>query len=175
MRKCRLATGHLVPSWTRTSKTLRALFVNDRVEIRANTTVNALDMPMARTRRGVLLGLCCCVALLAGFIKSATAQAIVDPAKVYEIVYGATLDPKTGLGNVSLTLKQPRRLVRSIEFVMPKDRYLNIQPASQIKLTGIVSPGVHRRRVVCYSLILSSATKDQMALRILVLRTPGAC
>ena len=72
--------------------------MNDRVEIRANTTVDALDMPMARTRRGVLLGLCCCVALLTGFIKSATAQDIVDPAKVYEIVYGATLDPKTGLG-----------------------------------------------------------------------------
>lgn len=91
---------------------------------------------MVRIRRGVLLGICCCVALLTGFIKSATAQDVVDPTKVYEIVYGATLDPKTGLANVSLTLKQPRRLVRSIEFVMPGDRYKNIQPTSRIDVNG---------------------------------------
>jgi hypothetical protein len=91
---------------------------------------------MAQMRRGVLRGVCCCIALLTGFIASTSAQDSVDPAKVYEIVYGATLDPKTGLANVSLTLKQPRRLVRSIEFVMPSDRYLNIRPTSRIEVKG---------------------------------------
>jgi hypothetical protein len=73
---------------------------------------------------------------LTGFVAPANAQDGVDPAKIYEIVYGATLDPKTGLANVSLTLKQPRRLVRSIEFVMPSDRYLNIRPTSRIEVKG---------------------------------------
>jgi hypothetical protein len=73
---------------------------------------------------------------LAGFTASANAQEDVDPTSVYRVVYGATLDPKTGLANVSVTIKQPRRLVRSLEFVMPSKRYLNIRATSDIEVDG---------------------------------------
>jgi hypothetical protein len=109
------------------------LFVNDQDEI---PTKDAIEAPVASIRRGVLFGICCCVALLTGFIKSATAAEDVDPTKVYQIVYGATLDPKSGLANVTVTIKQSRRLVRSLEFVMPSGRYLNIRAASGIEIDG---------------------------------------
>ncbi len=73
---------------------------------------------------------------LTGFVACANAKEDVDPTKVYQIVYGATLDPKTGLANVSVTIKQPRRLVRSLEFVMPSKRYLNIRAESGIEVDG---------------------------------------
>ncbi len=38
---------------------------------------------------------------------------------------------------MSVTIKQPRRLVRSIEFVMPSERYLNIRAhESRIEVDG---------------------------------------
>jgi hypothetical protein len=89
--------------------------------------------------RGVarrLLRALCGVALMLGAAACSNAENAADPAKVYRLVYGATLDPKTGLASVTLTLKQPRRLVRSIEFVMPPARYLNIQPAEAIEVKG---------------------------------------
>ncbi len=74
--------------------------------------------------------------MLTGYSVAARSQDAVDATKVYEIVYGAELDPKTGLAHVTLTLSQPRRLVRSIEFVMPGDRYRNVQPTSRIAVNG---------------------------------------
>ena len=60
----------------------------------------------------------------------------VDADKVYKVAYHATLDPKTGMANASITIDQPRRLVRSIELVMPSERYTNIGPASQVEING---------------------------------------
>jgi predicted metalloprotease with PDZ domain len=86
--------------------------------------------------RKPLHGLSWCVLFLSGFIACAPAAEDVDPTKVYQIVYGATLDPKTGLANVSVTIEQPRRLVRSLELVMPSKRYLNIRATSDIEVDG---------------------------------------
>ncbi len=104
--------------------------------IPSRTALDAAATLIPRRGLHTLLGVCCCIALLMGFTASAMAQKSVDPAKVYNIVYGATLDPKTGLANVTLTLEQPRRLVRSIEFVMPSGRYKNIRPTSRIEVKG---------------------------------------
>jgi len=73
---------------------------------------------------------------LTGTVACAAGQDGADPTKEYRIVYGATLDPKTGLANVSVTIKQTRRLVRSLEFVMPDKRYLNIRAESGIEVDG---------------------------------------
>jgi hypothetical protein len=91
---------------------------------------------VVRNRRPVWICVYCILALLVAPNALAVAQAAADPAKVYEITYGATLDPKTGLAHATLTLKQPRRLMRRIELVMPGNRYKNIQPASQIEVKG---------------------------------------
>jgi len=110
--------------------------VNDRKRIRLTRVLETPATVLARRGLHILLGVCCCVALLAGRIAPAAAQNDVDPAKVYQLVYGATLDPKARVAHATLTLKQPRRLVRSIEFVMPSDRYLNIRPTSRIEVKG---------------------------------------
>ncbi len=100
------------------------------------TAVTPATGTLVRCRSRILLGIGCCLALLLGASAAPRAQNAVDPAKVYQMVYGATLDPKTGLANVTLTLDQPRRLVRSIEFVMPSERYKNIRPTSRIEVNG---------------------------------------
>jgi predicted metalloprotease with PDZ domain len=77
-----------------------------------------------------------CAALLAGICATTSAMGAVDADKVYKVAYRATLDPKTGLANASITIDQPRRLVRSVELVMPSERYTNIGPASQVEING---------------------------------------
>jgi predicted metalloprotease with PDZ domain len=55
---------------------------------------------------------------------------------VYKVDFRATLDPDTGLANASITIDQPRPLVRGIELTMPPEQYKNIRPASQIETNG---------------------------------------
>lgn len=107
----------------------------DRREIRLARVETCIPV-VARRRLPLWYGVWCCVALLVGYTTAAAAQQKADPAKVYQVIYGATLDPKSGLANVTLTLKQPRRLVRSIEFFMPRDRYQNIQSTADIEVKG---------------------------------------
>ena len=90
--------------------------------------------PSERIRR--LPGIYCGLAILIGFMLSISVEAKADASKVYQIVYEATLDPKTRRAHVSLTLTQPRQLVRSVSLFMPKNRYLNVGPATQIETSG---------------------------------------
>lgn len=85
--------------------------------------------PVARVFAGLLF----CAALLAGLCATVSAA---DSSKVYQVVYRATLDPKSGLANASLSIDQPRRLVRSIELDMPRERYRNIRPDSEVDING---------------------------------------
>lgn len=110
--------------------------VNDQGESQLTGAVTAAETVVARYRRRIRLRVYCILALLVAPGALAVAQAAPDPAKVYQITYGATLDPKSGLAHATLTLKQPRRLVRSIALVMPSDRYRNIQPASRVEVKG---------------------------------------
>ncbi|MDE0930563.1 MAG: hypothetical protein OSA77_07740 [Halioglobus sp.] len=91
---------------------------------------------VVRKRLRILCGAFICATLLTAYASSATARNDADATKVYQMLYSATLDPKTGQAHASVTLKQHRQLVRSIEFVMPKDRYLNIRPISRIEING---------------------------------------
>jgi predicted metalloprotease with PDZ domain len=83
-----------------------------------------------------LAGVCCCIAILIGTVNNAWADSDVDPAKVYQLVYEATLDPGTGHAHVSMSLTQHRQLVRSVSLLMPEDRYLNVRPTSQFERSG---------------------------------------
>ncbi|MGY8860329.1 MAG: hypothetical protein ACKVHM_09530, partial [Pseudomonadales bacterium] len=91
---------------------------------------------IVRKQLRTLFGAFICATILTGYASSATAKNDADATKVYQMVYSATLDPKTGQAHASVILKQHRQLVRSIEFVMPKDRYLNIRPISRIEING---------------------------------------
>lgn len=77
-----------------------------------------------------------CAAFIIALPDAALAKDTADPAKVYKVIYRATLDPETGQAHASVTIDQPRRLVRSIELVMPRDRYLNIRPTSEVEING---------------------------------------
>jgi predicted metalloprotease with PDZ domain len=110
--------------------------VSEQASIRVDISAYAMNASTISLRRKLLRGACGCVLFLAGFIASATAAEDVDPTKVYKIVYGATLDPKTGLANVTVTIEQPRSLLRSLELVMPSKRYLNIRASSDIEVDG---------------------------------------
>jgi hypothetical protein len=73
-------------------------------------------------------------ALLTGC--AAFAQEADDNDKLYQMIFQATLDPKSGQAQVTMTLEQPRRLVRSIRLHMPSKTYLNIRPKSRIEVDG---------------------------------------
>lgn len=90
-----------------------------------------LMKPSERIRR--LPSIYCSLVILFGFILSIGAKADVDTSTAYQIAYEATLDPETRRAHVSLTITQPRQLVRSVSLFMPEDRYLNVGPAAQIE------------------------------------------
>ncbi len=77
----------------------------------ANKKKTVMMRSSERIRR--LPGIYCGLAILIGFMLSISVEAKADASKVYQIVYEATLDPKTRRAHVSLTLTQPRRLVTS--------------------------------------------------------------
>ena len=106
--------------------------MNTRLTLTMKTQVSSV----VRKRLRILCGAFICATLLTAYASSATAKNDADATKVYQMFYSATLDPKTGQAHASVTLKQHRQLVRSIEFVMPKDRYLNIRPISRIEING---------------------------------------
>ncbi len=91
---------------------------------------------ITRKRLQTLLSAFLCATVVTAYVSSAIAKNIADTKKVYQMVFSASLDPKSGQAHASVTLKQHRQLVRSIEFVMPKDRYLNIQSTSPIEING---------------------------------------
>lgn len=74
--------------------------------------------------------------VLMGCIALATAEDDVDPEKVYRMHFQAELDPGSGHAHVTLDLQQHRRLLRSIELLMPAERYLNIRPTAEIEIDG---------------------------------------
>ena len=90
----------------------------------------AIKKSKLRSRLRFMIGLFFSAAVLVGNIACALASQDIDSGKIYKILYQATLDPETGLAHVSMTLDQPRQLVRSIEFSMPHERYLNIRASS---------------------------------------------
>jgi hypothetical protein len=110
--------------------------VSENASMRVDISADAIRSSTIKLRRKIRLGIYGCMMFLTGFIASATGAEDVDPTKVYQIVYGATLDPETGLANASVTIKQSRRLVRSLEFAMPSKRYLNIRADSGIEVDG---------------------------------------
>ena len=93
-------------------------------------------LAITRKRLRILLSAFFWATVLTATVPSAGAKNIADSKKVYQMVFSASLDPKSGQAHASVTLKQHRQLVRSIEFVMPKDRYLNIQSTSPIEING---------------------------------------
>tara|TARA_R110002073_G_scaffold2091_5_gene14577 strand:+ start:11886 stop:13202 length:1317 start_codon:yes stop_codon:yes gene_type:complete len=65
--------------------------------------------------------------LLLASIACASAFQGPDTSKAYHVSFQASLDPSSGHAHVSMTLDQSSQLVRSIEFIMPDERYLNIR------------------------------------------------
>lgn len=110
--------------------------MDKRNDNRITATRDAIKSLMVGGKVRILAAVFFCFSILFGFSLPSMAEDDVDTAKVYQVVYGATLDPKTGQAQASLTIKQPRRLVRSIELLMPSDRYLNIRPLSRIEIDG---------------------------------------
>ena len=110
----------------------RTLLVNTPLTVTVKTPVSTI----ARKRLRILFGIFIFTLLLPACASSAIANNGADSTKRYQMIYSATLDPKTGQAHASVTLKQHRQLVRSIEFVMPRDRYLNIRPISRIEING---------------------------------------
>ena len=106
--------------------------MNTRLALIMRTPISSIVRKQLRTLFGAFI----CATILTGYASSATAKNDADATKVYQMVYSATLDPKTGQAHASVTLKQHRQLVRSIEFVMPKDRYLNIRPTARTEING---------------------------------------
>ncbi len=60
----------------------------------------------------------------------------VETDKTYEVTFAATIDPVAKLAHATITVRQPRRLLRSIELHMPAARYVNVRPAARIERNG---------------------------------------
>ena len=54
----------------------------------------------------------------------------------YQIVYGATLDPVGHRADVRIAVRQSRPLLRHIEFVAQRDRYLDARGQGTIETTA---------------------------------------
>jgi hypothetical protein len=91
---------------------------------------------MVQVRGFITVSIFLCVALTPDGLALSADPETIDDSKVYSVLYEADLDPTSGNAHASVTLEQPRQLVRSIEFLMPAERYLNIRPASQIEVKG---------------------------------------
>jgi hypothetical protein len=57
-------------------------------------------------------------------------------ANTYQIVYGAALDPVAHRADVRIAVRQSRSLLRHIEFVAPRDRYLDVHGQGAIETTA---------------------------------------
>lgn len=110
--------------------------MDKRNDNRITATRDAIKSLIVGGKVRILAAVFFCFSILFAFIPSTTAEEAIDAAKVYQIVYEATLNPATGQAHVTLRLDQPRQLVRSIEFFMPSDRYLNIRDASRVEIDG---------------------------------------
>ena len=55
---------------------------------------------------------------------------------VYQIVYGATLDPAAHRAEVRIAVRQPRALLRHIRFDAPRNRYLNVHGQGDVSTTA---------------------------------------
>jgi len=71
---------------------------------------------------------------LTGTAAPAPAPAMVDK-NVYQIVYGAKLDPTNRRADVRIAVRQPRQLLRRVEFIAPRDRYLDVRGQGKIEIT----------------------------------------
>jgi hypothetical protein len=113
---------------------------NIQTDILSRTSFNeiliTMGSPITNSLTHSLPGIIFATAVLVCGIPFANAGADVDPDKVYQMRFQAELDPEAGHAHVTLDLEQHRRLLRSIELVMPPDRYLNIRPTSQIEVDG---------------------------------------
>ena len=103
---------------------------------RLTVTVKIQAPSIVQKRLQLLFGAFICAIIFTIHASSANAKNDADAKKVYQMAYSATLDPKSGQAHASVTLKQHRQLVRSIEFVMPKERYLNIRPTARTEING---------------------------------------
>ena len=64
-----------------------------------------------------------------------TPKATADP-NLYRIVYGATLDPVGHRAEVRIAVRQSRQLLRHIEFLARRDRYLDVHGQGQVETTA---------------------------------------
>jgi predicted metalloprotease with PDZ domain len=81
--------------------------------------------------------LACGLMCLAESATAATPAAAPNAdAKVYELVYGATLDPVTRRAQVRIALRQSGQLVRHIDFVAPSDRYFDAHGQGTVETTS---------------------------------------
>lgn len=81
----------------------------------------------------VLVMVCLCAPLRAETPPPEKTQ--TDP-NTYQIVYGATLDPVGRRADVRIAVRQSRPLLRHIEFVAPRDRYLDVRGQGTVESTA---------------------------------------
>ncbi len=62
---------------------------------------------------------------LIAWALTASGTALAADESVYQIVYGATLDPAAHRAEVRIAVRQSRALLRHVRFDAPRDRYLN--------------------------------------------------
>ena len=78
--------------------------------------------------------LCCCLFALAVVSSAAAMQAPRD--RVYQIQYRATLEPATHRAQAQIRITQPWQRVRSVNLLMPEDRYREVAGDGEIKRKG---------------------------------------
>ncbi len=90
-----------------------------------------MESPL-RSRIGALLFLCLCHVAHAEAPAAAEVLAANAP-NVYQVVYGATLDPVGHRAQVRIAVRQTGQLLRHIEFAAPRDRYLDVHGQGAIE------------------------------------------
>ena len=90
-------------------------------------------MKSSLERAWVVLALACLYGL--AHAASPPVETPTD-ANTYQIVYGATLDPAGRRADVRIAVRQSKPLLRHIEFVAPRDRYLDAHGQGSIETTA---------------------------------------
>jgi hypothetical protein len=91
-------------------------------------------MKSSREHLWIVLSMAC----LCGLARAQPSPSGEPPtdANTYRIVYGATLDPAGHRADVRIAVRQSKQLLRHIEFVAPRDRYLDARGQGSIETTA---------------------------------------
>ena len=76
------------------------------------------------------------VALMVWALTASQASPASPDDAVYQIVYGATLDPATQRAEVRIAVRQSRALLRHVRFDAPRDRYLSVHGQGDVAITA---------------------------------------